>query len=370
MSLECSQGDFCLNAADYQQALVGCRNRLAQALRVEDVPDEVWGYVGRLDLVYVAIMSGDKGSWDELVAEARAKYRESLEGAGWALPPGRGKGEGARGVPREIEIKLSESAMKRAETFAEVAVTLAENHPEVQRFRRTHLGDQLLTGEEARAFLDRRCGGPRLPARHFKIGPRKLSDGQLAQKMADKAISVRLWKLAEKLSNTYRWRTGDAINFVLTGDGPHVEPITVGGDISQPLLFPDVRPDLDLSNGIITAEIGDFSRPYRPSTARITISAEVWVDAGEVAQVFREVQRQILGGDARPLAEKTLEAVKFAARRMREYPEETWEERLHAWNQTCAEGWQKRNFRALRQAFERFTYRPLNFPSWRGRNEP
>jgi hypothetical protein len=364
-----SQGDLRLNAADYQEELNECRNRLARALRVEDVPDAVWGYVIRLDLVYPAIMGDDKGSWDELVAEARAKYRESLEGAGWALPPGRGTGEGARGVPHEIEIKPSESARKRAEAFAEVAVTLAENHPEVQSFRRMHLRGQLLTGEEARAFLDRRCGGPRLPARHFKIGSRKLSDGHLNQKMADKAISVRLWKLAERLSNTYRWRTGDAINFVLTGDGPHIEPITVGGDISQPLLFPEVRTDLDLSKGIITAKIGDFSRPYRPSTARITISAEVWVDAGEVAQVFRKVQRQILGGDAKPPAEKTLESVKFTARRMREHPEETWEERLLAWNQTCVEGWRKRNFRALRQAFERFTYRPLNFPSWRSRDE-
>ena len=324
--------------------------RLAVELEVEEVPDEVRGHVQGLQLDYNVIMEsaiGNRGkeSWRELIEEAKDRLRKSLEDVGIMLPPGRAKGEGTRDPSPEIEVEPSEATLKRAEAFREVAFTLAGHHPAIHQFRRMHLRGRLLTDEEARTFLDRRCDGP------------------LRTTHGTKAVSRKLWKLAEKLSKTYLWREGDAVWYVLTGYNPPVRPLEVRADIDQAVWYDG---SLEHSSGTswITAKAGDSSRTYRPSTARITITADASVEAGEVERAFRDAQRQILGGDARPAQPQTLEAARFVARRMQACPAESWEQRLRIWNETRPEEWRHRNFRALRQAFERIAYRKYNIPNY------
>lgn len=297
----------------------------------EDVPDEVWEHVIKLGLVHDAIKHGDDGSWRELLTEAKDRLRELREDAGMLIPPGRGKGEGARSVPQEIALEPSEHATERAEAFAEIAGIMGNRHPKVTQFRRMHLGGRLLTDGEAREFLNRRCDGPR-PTTH-----------------GANAVSRKLWKLAEKLSKTYLWQENDAMWFVLTGYVPSVKPLEVRVLITPPrsMGLPPVPKD------------------YHPSTARITITADAWVSAGEVEGAFRDAQRQILGGDARTTRKaRTLAVVKFVARWMRDHPEKSWEELLRAWNETYPK-WRYKDFRGLRQAFERFVHREYNIPNYR-----
>ena len=97
------------------------------------------------------------------------------------------------------------------------------------------------------------------------------------------------------------------------------------------------------------------------------MTADVWVDAEEVERVFRETQRHILGGDARPTDERTLEVVKFVARRMRECKDETWEERWKAWNRACPKDWRYKTYNGFRQTFKRFAnrlHKPYNLPNF------
>ncbi|MDQ3912017.1 MAG: VUT family protein [Actinomycetota bacterium] len=56
-------------------------------------------------------------------------------------------------------------------------------------------------------------------------------------------------------------------------------------------------------------------------TAQIMLRAGACVNAEEVGRAFRDVQRQILKGGARPLPERTLEATTFVTRRIRKYGE-------------------------------------------------
>ncbi|MDP8950516.1 MAG: hypothetical protein M3N00_09835, partial [Actinomycetota bacterium] len=160
-----------------------------------------------------------------------------------------------------------------------------------------------------------------------------------------------LLKLADKLSKIYPWREGDALWFVLTGYTPPIRPLEVW--ISIPPSIP----------------LFDAPRPYKPSTAQITVTAHAWVGAEVVEQAFRDAQRQVLGGDAYARRdERTLGVVRFVARRMREYGKETWEQRRKAWNETCPEDWYYDNYRLFRQVYirfmEQYVYGTYNQPNY------
>jgi hypothetical protein len=134
---------------------------------------------------------------------------------------------------------------------------------------------------------------------------------------------------------------------VLTGYPPPVRPLEVW--ISAPLI----------------AAPGS----YLPSAARITVTARAWVGAGEVDRALRDAQRQVLGGDSYPPRdERTLEVVKFVARRRRERDKETWEELRKAWNETCPERWDFDNYRVFRQVYmrfvEKYAYQVYNEPNY------
>ena len=128
-----------LDILDYRQELERCRARLAAEMDLQDVPDEVWGYLMKLDLASDVIFGGDD-EWRELLKTARDRRRESLEERGIVIPSGREEGEGARSVRyEEIALEPSEGAMKRAEAYSEVAANMAHAHPDVRRFRRDYL---------------------------------------------------------------------------------------------------------------------------------------------------------------------------------------------------------------------------------------
>jgi hypothetical protein len=237
----------------------------------------------------------------------------------WFPPPRRT----ARKAPEEVSVTLDDYSQRRAQAFSEVAAALAQDHPEVRSFREHFLNGRLLTNEEAGEFLDKGEG---------------LED---------------LRSLGKKLCITYRWREGDAEWFVLTGEPPPV---------------PALRAQVSLNASI---------QSYYPNTAEITLTIQPWVNAEEVVRIYRDIQRQVLGGDNRRLHDRTLDAVRFVTQQIREHGEESWSRRLSRWNRERPK-WRYASFRGLRQVFERFVhphyeapkyapYEPTPYQTWRNK---
>lgn len=223
-----------------------------------------------------------------------------------------------RGVPEEVSIELDDYTQRRAETASAVAAVFADGHPEVREFRRKYLGGEYarLTEEQARQFLD---------------------DDQ-PEHILDEMLS-----LARKLGWRYRWAYHDTWQFLLTGDAPYVVPLRV-----------------HYNHG--------HDEPHYPSMAEITLIVEPWVDAKDVECVYRDVQRQVLGGDNRKKDERTLAAVRFAARRMREHGSESWAELKRHWNEAQRDP--KRRYKSrggLHQAFQRFVRAVYHPPVYKDR---
>jgi hypothetical protein len=235
-----------------------------------------------------------------------------------------------REAPQEVSVDLDDYSQKRAKTFSEVAASLAEGHPEVRRFRREFLGseDVRLTGGHAGEMLYEQ----------------------------DQSLHIfdRLHALAKKLSRAYRWRLDAAKWFVLTGDVPYVQPLTI-----------------QFSHTISNEE-------HYPNTAEIIMIVEPWVDAKDVERAYRDVRRQVRGdnrkgGDNRKKKERTLDAVCFAARQSREGGDESWTELTKRWNWSQKDPGRRYNSRGgLQQAFKRFlrpvynrpTYKPFEPEPW------
>jgi hypothetical protein len=215
-----------------------------------------------------------------------------------------------RRVPDEVSVELDSYTRMRAETASEVSAAFADKHPDVRRFRRAYLGgeDARLTEEQAREFLE-----------HPPTGE----------------ILDELLSLAKKLGWRYRWTYQDTWRFLLTGVVPYMVPLRV-------------------HYNYVRDEPG-APEPYYPNMAEITLIVEPWVDAKDVERVYRDVQRQVLGGDNRKRDERTLDAVRFVARRIRGTGNESWAELTQRWNRTQTNPQRRYKSRgALHQAFKRF----------------
>jgi len=299
----------------------------------KDIPEAVADNL-RDDALLVAYITGEEEHWRDVEDDALRLLNTYHRAPGTSAPPGR---EPERGAPEKVAVTLPERVTKRAEALTEVCATLCTDHPEVRQFRLEYLGDRLLSDEEAHAFLDGR-GGPygtdkaarkNTPARKWQFEQRR---GPF-QTPLDMQLLLRL---AEKLSRFYPWEQGDALWFVLTGNAPPVRALDV----------------------TITAPLFATPSSYVPSTARIAVTAHAWVGAEQAERAFRDAKRQLLGGDtSSPRDKRTLEVVKFVARRIREHPKETWEQRRKAWNETCREGWRYKSYRSFQQVYKRFTKR-------------
>jgi hypothetical protein len=328
-----------MEALEYEQELDRYRGWLAEELDEEDVPDDVWGYLIKLGLLYEAITGSDDESRQALVARARAYMKKSREqNETYVQPPGRSED---RGAPDEVAVKPSKNVTRTAEVLAEVAATLSNSDTEVQRFRRKYLGGQLLTDEEARAFLNER-GGPQGTGKAVRRAARnpRWSLHPQAKRYSTPIEMRELLGLADRLSKTFGWREGDGLWFVLTGFVPPIRPLEV-----EMFINTSAWP----------------SRYHDPFMARISVTSYVWVNAEVVERAFRDAQRQLLGGDAPPPADKrTLEVVRFVASRLRESKEETWKNCWRAWNRLCREKWRYNSYNGFRQVYDRFMKRYMH----------
>jgi hypothetical protein len=263
---------------------------------------------------------GECGAEDMLHAaqDIREDYEHIAsvaDGNAQLSPPGR---EG-REAPNEVSVQLDDYTQKRAHVFSQLAAALADTHPDVQEFRRRVLGGEnvRLTEEQASQFL----------YEENTSEPQWITLDELS------------W-LAKRLSRAYRWREDAAKWFVLTGDAPYVQPFSV--TVSERVSIED----------------------YYPNTASIALTAEAWVDAKDVERVYRDVQRQVLGGDNRKKSGRTLDVVVFIAQQIRDHGHEAWSKRVERWNKDHPDRRYK-SFRELRQVYERFLRPSYNAPNYK-----
>src|SRR5215217_9273743 len=215
-----SNDEFRLDDEDRRDAL----EYLAERLGVEQLPGLV---ADLLDprLLWDAYHMDEEEHWEEAQREVRKLLTAYYGGPGNSRPPGRSED---RGTPAQIAVKPSEDVTKRAEALAEVFATLAENHPEVRRFRRRYLPGWPLTDEQTREFLNKR-GGPQgtdKAIRRSTPNP-KWALHPAAKRFIPPPEIRELLGLADKLSKVYGWTKGDALWFVLTGYTPPLRPLEV-----------------------------------------------------------------------------------------------------------------------------------------------
>ncbi len=109
------------------------------------------------------------------------------------------------------------------------------------------------------------------------------------------------------------------------------------------------------------------------------MTADLCVDARMIEKLYRSAQRQVLEGDNRKLAQRTLEAARFAAQQIKERGTESWERRRDRWNRIFPH-WRYKSRGGLRQAFEKFwhpnygdfrwkPYDPTSTPAQHSRDE-
>jgi hypothetical protein len=302
--------------------------RLAKTLGRASLPPELWGRLWQWDLVLPVVREGYDGhEWRELVETAREFSREKREDAlGTNLPP-----ESKDRKPGDIAgVRLDGYTQLRAETFSEVAGALANRRTEVRAFRDLYLGgtESRLTDDEASAWLYRR-----------EAPTNALED---------------MREVSRRLSRAFRWREDDAYWFLLTGYVPFVRPISVRTRQNSFFDVPNyLNRDYHLEGPNFTV-----------GTAEIVITAEPWVDAEIVSRVFREVQKQVRGGDNRKVTVKVLDAVRFVARQLGTGKVQ-WPVLHSAWN--AAQDDPTRRYRSrdgLYKAVRRFLQPRYNKPTY------
>lgn len=295
-----------MDATDYQAALERCAEELATRLGMDEIPNDVWGYVVKLGLPLAPILGGRDADWQELMNETRVRLKDLREEFGTAVvPPDRAR----RDVPEEVAVELSEYSNQRGQVLSEVAAALAKLNPRVRRTRQELFG-----------------------------GPEETVDAQEASKLLQDMprSSLARHNLIGDLGSQYGWRSNDAAWFVLTGQAPPIRPVVVKVDRSR-------------------RRYQKVLRDHYLETVRITIAAHVWVRAEEVEKVFRDVQRQVLGGDNRSLRKRSLDVARFVARQIEEHGREPWSKRWGRWKRYAPPEWGYKNERQLRQVFMRFT---------------
>ena len=303
------------DAVNYERDRFDIAQKVAAELGEETVPDSIWGYLDKEGLIYDAWLWGEGSTeWKKLMSAARAEKKRTRIEFG---PPSNLPDRQARLATEEVAVQTGEKTEHRARAWSEIAGTLAGWNKFVREFRRKHLGaeDAVLSEEEATRRL-------------YGNGPQA-------------AVSKDLHDVAKELCRDWRWRMEDAYWFILTGHAPRVKPLSV----------------------TVNSNYSWVTDDFQAETAQITITAEAWVDAEHVERAYRDVQRQLLGGDNRKKKGRTLDAVIFIARQFKERGRLSWEELRKRWNESNPERTYKgRN--GLQQALKHFlqpNYNELNF---------
>src|SRR5262245_49654911 len=255
-------------------------------------------------------------AWDYMVAEGYVATVESEERTlGWLAdkvisfvvhagkpyllkPP-------VQMLPDEQRKRISGRHQALAVLWAKEAGAQAD----VVAFRREVLRGRLLKWEDLEAWLDKQAkadgpGKPEPPGSQTQVLPYSLPSEAWERCLPTTAGGVldRLRQISEWLSRRYRWQEAQATIFVLTGRVP---------------LVPPAEAKIDREAIVLTVD---------PS-----------LTPRQVADFYRWFKKGILGRSRiKALSLKHLQLAAFAADRPEE---ETWPEKMEAWNRSVRKEW-------------------------------
>jgi hypothetical protein len=309
--------------------------KLAKAVGVQELPEVV-----KQELlenfeqdITAAIGTGELD--DYLMEFARSFYRLHLapRGSRRRVRKALGKGD------RELVPEVGQYERLRADVLSEYLAKMAAINPEVVQFRSDVLAGELLTPEQARAFvsspatryLDHEIWQAYgIPARHtatlvdenhegtedgsyhwvrvrtdppgeehevFIPNPQSydileyLSEDGRPKRITFWPGSVlgELRWLCKELIKAHPWDINEATGFVLTGDTPFVRPIRAK------------KQEAWLMDG----------RAY----TTISLTVQPWVPPENVEIVYRELQKQVIGGAHGRVSDKNLNLLRFVTER-------------------------------------------------------
>lgn len=355
---------------------------LRQGLGRREIPDAVCQELSARDY-FVDLETAERSGDARRIARERERLLEAAELllAGYARGAAEPRGERTAPPPGPVPLggEASEgvrSALvaERAAAFSALLAADAAQEPAVRRFREAALGHRLLTPTEAWAFVRspalawfsaarlRRRGVPLIghEVADQQRATETLPDGRrrwhLAVRLADPPTTLEGWapaphpvptlaypaedrwvahtvvapgsvldelrRVVEGLVEGYPWPPAAATWYVLTGAAPWVAPIRV-------------------------ERRRRIARRYARS--EVALIVESWVPAAEVVAAYRSVQRQLLGGDNRPLGRRALALARFLAGQP---PDLRWRELMERWN-AAYPAWRFDSYRRFAEAAAR-----------------
>lgn len=260
--------------------------------------DSLWGELESRRWVG-EVLSGETG-YEDLVDEATALagfQRRTLEAAGGysGSRPGRPERKAGEGTPEPWEMADDSYAVEMARTYSSYLAVRAAKRENIEHFRDSVLGGEMLAAEEVAGFVERHAeSGSGLYLEYLD------ADGGVCRlEVRPHSEADWLRRRVAGLVRSYPWTVAQATAFVLTGEPPEVPPL-----------------------------IG-YSRDDG-----ISISASPWVSEREISRFFHYLQRRVRGDkDNRPVSERARDVLLFVSERMDRRGERPgWGELLAAWN--------------------------------------
>ena len=361
------------------------RVRLAKALGLEDVPELIWedlkeeGYIDK-------VMEVPSVEWEDLLHDTRRSLKFFRAGAEGKTAAKRVPAESEPVVPAAL---FQENELNRARVVAAALAKRAETELRVRNFRRNVLGGQVLTPEQARAFVTspatryfsreqfERWHIPLVDHVATVVNSESMPEGEenkvcvtisvdppgitqsVSQRHSGQRVETlgypsedgRSWKLivpwphsvldelrqvSVRLAKNFQWREGATTWFVLTGAIPQRAPVKQRWSVHWDNIH---------------------------SAAHVTLAIEPWVSADTVLRIYRDAQRSILGGDNRPIGLKNLDLFHFVVDQAEDGKLPPWKKMMLQWNDTHAE-LQYDDVSSFARAYRR-TEQALMFPKYK-----
>jgi hypothetical protein len=309
--------------------------KLARAVGVQELPEVVKEELLKSFEQDITAAIGTGELEDYLIKYARSFYRLHLAPRGSRRRVKKASGK----TDQEVVPEVGQYERLRADVLSEYLAKIAAINPEVVQFRSDVLAGELLTPEQARAFfsspatryLDRgiwqsygisarhtatlvdenhgrtedgsfhwvrvRTDPP--GEEHAVFIPNSQSYDSLTYLVGDgRPKRVRFWpgsvlgelrKLCKELTKAHPWDIDQATWFVLTGETPFVHPIR--------------------------AKKQETWRIDGRAYTTISLTVQPWVSPEHVETVYRQLQRQVIGGAHGRVSDKNLNLLRFVTER-------------------------------------------------------
>jgi hypothetical protein len=308
--------------------------KLARAVGVQELPEKVKEEFLKLFEPDITAAIGTGELEDYLIEFAKSFYSVHLEPRGSRRRVKKASGN----RDQEVATELGQYERLRADVLSEYLAKMAAINPEVVQFRSDVLTGELLTSEQARAFLlspatrylERGVWQTYgIPARHTATlldenrgrtedgsfhwvrlridppgeehtvsipNPQSYHSLYLAEDGRDKRITFwpgsvlgELRELCKELTKVHPWDIYQATWFMLTGETQFVHPIRAK------------KQETWLIDG----------RAY----TTISLAVQPWVPPEHVETVYRQLQKQIIGGAHGRVSDKNLNLLRFVTER-------------------------------------------------------